>query len=103
MNVPTHLEIEHEPPPLTVDELLDELRATERDSWEACFLPFMLAIAFGGIAWRNGHEFAGVFAGGLAVVFTLLDIGRRRRRKQVDLIALLLHKTGAKDEPKITV
>lgn len=101
MNVPTHLEIEHEPPPPTVDELLDELRSTERDSWETYFLPFMLAISFGYLAWSNGREFAGVYAGGLAVVFMLLDIDRRRRRKQVDLIALLISNTREKDEPNI--
>lgn len=90
MNTPIHLELEQEPPPPKSEELVEELRLSERNSWEIYLPVFVLAFSFGIITWISGREVFGAYGGALAVALFLHDIERKRRRKQIEIMVALL-------------
>jgi hypothetical protein len=73
-----------------IADLLDKLRAVQKPRFSTYFLPFVLAAAFGVIAWSNGRAYAVVYFGALTVAFVLHEISRRTTRREIDLVVALL-------------
>jgi hypothetical protein len=77
--------------------MVNELRSSGAFGFKFYWRAYLVAIAFGFIAWDTGKSFLSVYLGLLAVVFVLHDRSNRRTDAQIDLILRALKERERKE------